>query len=282
MVPEDIDSLSGTGSRTSSSLGLTAGSGRDGPTGWSLALRGSALSYQDVETEGLRDSNRAAAELGGYLDLSRTLRLRGRLGYEVQDEQGSAGIATRSLAVDLLLRRPAEEELRAGLEVAQPDSAPDRLSLTAGLRRALGRTGWIDLDLGLTTLEGDETRVVAALGLERRISATSRVSMHLDRQVALQSGGETVLSTAARAGWSLDLDRKSAFDLAASYSATDELGAAGRSGQFGLTAGLHRRLAQDWRLSIGAEATRRSTEDEDPATSGALFVTLGRDWSSRF
>ncbi|MBE9640444.1 hypothetical protein [Salipiger mangrovisoli] len=281
VVPEDIDALNGTGRRSSSSLSLTAKSGRDGPTGWSVALRGGSLSYQDVESEGLRDSRRASVELGSHVDLSRTLQLRGLLGYELQDEEGSAQIATRSLSLDLFLRRPAGE-LRAGLEVARPDAAPDRVSLTTGLRRELGRTGWIDLDIGLTALEDDDTRVVAAFGLERQLSATSRVSAHLDRQVALQSGGETVLSTAARAGWSRELDRQTAFDLTASYSATDALGVGGRSGQVGLTAGLHRRLAQEWRLSIGAEATRRDAQGEDSATSGALFVTLGRDWSSRF
>ena len=278
-VPEDLDDLEGSGYRVSSRVGVNGDFGRDDLFGWGFDLRGSDLSYEDVTTDQLEDRRRYNARFYSHMDLTRTLRLTGRLRYMLSDKEGASATDTTEYGLGLTALRPTGQ-YRAAVSFATPDRAEDRVTVTAGVTQELGRTGEISLDLGASSIRDDETELVATLAFEMQPTRTSRVTAYLDREVGQDSDGETILSTTARAGWQMTYDPLTQFGLFATYADTEYLGEGDDTSQLGLNASMDRQLTRDWQLSVGAGRTLR--DDSDFAASNSVFLTMSRDWDGRF
>ena len=281
-VPEDLGDLSGRGWRNDSRLSLSGQFRTDRRLSFGVTLAASRLSYEDTTASGLRDSRSLNAALTARLDLAPDMVLSLRPGLAVQQQKGGARLHSHSLGARLT-RRQRGGSHSVSVEALWPEASAARLSLTAGLTRALGPAQDLSLSLGTTMTEGGDPRFVTGLSYLRRMTPRDRLSLSLDRRVRDEADGAVALVTAARGSYARALDRQTTLRLGGTYVATESARGGRSTRDAGLTLSVGRQLARGWVLDAGLRRSLRADETAGgDAVRDAIFVSLGRDWSRKF
>lgn len=272
-LPEDLDDLTGTGTRHALSFGARLELRRDAPLGVTLSAGQERLSYSDVTDPELIDTTRSRLGLGLRLDISPALAATADLTASRFATAAEPDRDTLALAGALRLVRP-DGEWRFTLDLADtPDGTRSGLGLARGLELP---NGGIDLSLGLTRgVEGD-LGLVGALDYQRlhaggEITAGLRHSLSTgnddteQRVTALNLG----LTQALGADWSLSLE--------AAWARTEATATGTRDDRTDLGLTLSRALTPDWSVDLGLTHQIR-----DEAADTGLSLSIGRAFTLPF
>lgn len=282
-VPEDIDDLEGTGTRTNARLSFAAQFGESRPFGWGVSVSNSVLTYEDVENSSLEDSSQTTTRLNARFDLNPVLSLTTALRYQLRLNEGEDTGETMNYDLVLAHRRAENGALRAGITVAQPDDDREtRTTLFVGGTQEITDLRELDFNIGSTMGESGEARFVGLVNYREALSRTTSLNAQLNRQVSDNTRNETVLDTAARLNLLHSLTPRSGVRFGVLYGARENFTTDEDSSDLSVSVSYSHNLTRDWALSVGASHIWRTEDDAEDTTSDRLFFSVGRSWNSRF
>lgn len=277
-LPEDIDDLEGSGFRTDARLNFNAEFRNNAPFGWGVSLNRSVLSYDDVEGTNLEDRETTSAGLSARFRLSPRITLNTRLGYSLRSLNNASDEETSSASATLNLRRSGTSNQRVNLRFEDPDDDFNRFTLSFGGSENIDGIRSLNYTLGFTALRDDQTRAVAGLDYQQRLSRGLSVSAGLNQQVRDDAADGAVLDTVARAGLSQSLSRLSQVSFRVSSGRREDLDTEEITRNSVATLSYTHRLNRDWSLSVGASRAFRQETGEVDTSSDRLFFNIGRSW----
>lgn len=255
---------------------LTLGIG--GPAQLSFSASTQDTRYIDTSGTGYRDSRAHSASAGMALHLSPVLRLNGRLGYRLFEQDGDSPRDTLSLSLGL--NRPMPDgSMGASLSLTQ---------IEEGTRSRIG-VNW--------SQRTDNKRLSLDLGLSRSAAGEYGLSGGAAWAVTLP---RTTLGASLNTGFGADDDdRETRFaslstqlshalgpmtDLSLNLSAAQSqaTGGGGESLQWSAGASVSHRLNRDWAVNLGITHTSLRENSAAWAQSQSVFVSVGRSLSIRF
>ncbi|SFJ55881.1 hypothetical protein [Celeribacter neptunius] len=281
VVPEDLASLQGTGTRENISYRLTAQFDQDQAFGWGVTLSGNELKYSNVSSSGLEDSSNWTSALNAHFDLTPTLRLDSQLSYAHRKSDSTAAAATTNFGLSLTAIQSDALSLRGSLAYADPENTSERYSLSAGLAISPTKTSQLSLDVGATFSDDFDTQLTGRLSYDARLTSTAQLGLSLNSSVTDTSDNDVVVTTAAVAGFDLALSPLSSLSLAGVYADENSLLTDDDTESFSASVQLNHQLDKNWQLSLGLSSTTRSETGSDRATSEAVYFNIGRSWQGR-
>lgn len=281
-LPDDADTLEGSGFRTNARLRFAADFNERQPFGWGLAVDNSVLTYDEVEGSTLEDSTRTTSNIYGRFDLTPVLSLRAGLRYQLRISDDEDAQDTVTYEAVLTHRRAENGALRAGVTLAQPEGRDDRLTLFVGGTQEIDDLREFDFNIGATIGESGEARFVGLIDYRQALSRTTFLTARLNRQANDTNDNETTLDTAARVTLAHELTPRSGLDFGITYGARENFTTDEDDADLAISLEYSHDLTRDWALTVGASHVWRDETDTDRATSDRLFFNIGRSWQSRF
>lgn len=139
------------------------------------------------------------------------------------------------------------------------------------------RTGSLRANIGLTSVDSTDPRVIGGLYWTRDFAA-SRLTLRYDRDVFVDSNDDDRFSDILIAGYQIDINSVSNLtaDLSLTKSEASESSEASQRGNLIVT--YSHRLTQDWSLNTGVEVNFLDEDISGRAESSAIFFGIGRNF----
>lgn len=278
-LPDNLDDLTGSGSRLDSDLRARLIWGERGPFGLTLDAGLSDLSYRDASDPSLTGSRRNS--LGAELRFGLS---------EVADL--TLGATGSTYDADGPAPRRDTLKLAAGIAIARPDGRVhldiDSSKTEDGRRNGItiGRdfdlpTGRFSASLGAVRAASGTTYPTGMLRLRQDLPQGSLDAL-LSRAVASGDGDAETLQTLAVIGYSQPLSPLSSLSFSLTHAASEETatGTSERNTSLGLT--LNRALTEDWGLDLGYRHRLQDQDTSGRADSDTVYVVLRRNFDLRF
>ena len=273
VLPDDLDELTATGTRETTTLDARLIWGETAPVGYDLSASHRVLRY-DTDTASLTDAvtNRVGAGLRLRLDPVTQARL--DLSYSETDEVGSAPEDRLTLSGALTLERPLGD-ITARLGASRDDAGD--VYWQASLGRALDLPGArLSGQLGLVEDSSDQIRLTGTLRYSQE-TPTGQISLSAAQSVA--PGGDR-RSTSLSAGYSHAVTPLSTLGLGLDVARATDLDGDADLTTGSLSASYGWEVTRGWDLRLGARAELRD-DAGDRNRSSTAFVQLSRSLSWR-
>lgn len=274
VLPDDLDELTATGTRTTTDLAATLRWGDTAPLGYSLGLSHRVLRYDDTATASLTDSATSAVTGGLRLTLSPVATANLSLRHSRTEEPGSPMTDSTTLSGDLTLDRPLGD-LTARFSATR-DAESDTF-WAASVSRDLDLPGaGLSAMLGLAEDDTGTPQVTGRLALRYDLPE-GRIDLSAAHSLAAGSDQRT---TTLQASYAQALTPLSTLRLGFDYAHARDLDGPADLATGSLTASYGMQLTPDWDLSLGARADLRD-DAGDRSRGNTLFVTLDRSLTWR-
>lgn len=318
-ITGDLITVEDPGRRRSFSAGVTLEGGIDGPVETRLSLTRSGTRYYDTISPSYSDSDIWSAEASARLQLTPLIALTPSLSYTEYEAQDAVSTRRETTRAQLGLSYEIDQvtQLTAGIGYTQIDQTGaatlrnrDGATFSLGLMRqvALGQaglsydrvldnngsrdtislTGSMDLprgqlsgSIGYATSDQSDGGLIASIDYAHTLP-DGQITLGASRRVSTSDAGFDRFTTQLNAGWSHELTSLSSIGLSATYSAVD-FTAPGSVDTSRTTLGLSYdyQLTQDWTLTSGIQHRIAEREGQPDASSNAIYVTIGREFSYR-
>lgn len=272
-LPDDLDDLTGSGTREALSFGASLELRKDAPFGITLSAGQDRLAYRDVTDPDLLDNTRTSLGLGLRFDLNEVTTATLDLSASRFEEAGAGSRDTQGLAGAIAFARP-NGTLSFRLTL---DDTPDgqRASFSVARDFALP-TGALDLSLGLTRGVDDEISATGSLRYAQDY-AGGQVTAALRQSVTAGNDDTEQRLSAVTLGLSHDLGNLGTLGLDAAWARTVETADGSSTEQADFGVALSRNLSRDWSLDVGLRHTIREDADDT-----SLSLTIGRNFTLPF
>jgi hypothetical protein len=272
-LPDDIDELTGSGFRNTSTFAASLSWGETAPVGYSLDMSVETLRYEDASVA-LLDADSASLDAHMRLNLNEVTTADIALGFERLEEAGEAAENTQSLSAALTFDRPLGD-LTTRVTAARSDD--DETFWAATLERSFAVPGGrFEGVLGFAQDEVGDAQVTARLGYDRDIPS-GLISISAERDVGAGASGST---TTLQASYERDLSPISDVRFGFDFGQAEEFGSDSIIATGGVSVSYGHALTPLWELSVGARADARD-DDGLRTNSGTVFLTLDRIYSWR-
>jgi hypothetical protein len=278
-LPEDLDDLTGTGTRRSYGLNATLDWGTAGPLGFGVSAGLSALEYSDTTSPGLIDNRRSNLGATVRLRLSGVTSATAELRFSRFDEQDTPTPSRDTITTEVGLTHT----LPAGSLTASVTSTDTEEGNRLGFR--IGRNfdlpdGTLSASIGATRDEDDETNLTGTLSLSRELPR-GQINAQLRRSVASGNDDTTRVLTLISAGYTQTLTPLSSLELNMSYGQSETPGTNVSTADTSLSATYTRSLTEDWGLDLGVSHRVRDSDTSGKADSTSVFLSLNRTFEFR-
>lgn len=280
-LPDDIDELTGRGTRRDTDINASLRLGEGRPLGLGFSAGVSNLSYDDVTSDSLFDSTRTRLGVQARADLTAAARLNAALQVSrfESDDPDRDGRETYSLDTNVSIARP-RGAVTAGVGLDNTEDGT-RVSLSLGRTLRLP-TGGVSANVGATRDASGDVNLTGTASVNRNL-ADGSVSARLRRSVTSGNDDDERLVTALTLDYDRPLTRLSSLSLDFGYVDSTETFSGLSTSNAQLGASLSRRLTPDWSMSVGYRHLRRDSDTVDrDASSNSVYVTLGRSFDYRF
>lgn len=265
--------------------------GRDSPSSYRVSLRGAAFTFSD-DDESLVERQEGRAEGTWRLRLSPVLSTEVEAIFRLTDldDDEETTIRETDIVAGVILQPSERLSLSFGAGIGQRvqretesgsrETVEDNTGLTlrAGLEYEVEERLGIEADL-LLSGAGDRTRgdLRAVYDLPR-----GNLSAFVTQDFAGSSRGDLVRVTRAGLGYGTQLDALTNLTLSADYGIQSDSGVDANEDihRADFTAAVSRTLARDVFATLGYRF--RYFNEEESATSNAVFVTVGRSFETPF
>ena len=272
-LPDDIDELTGSGFRNTSTFTASLTWGETAPVGYSLGVSVETLRYEDASVA-LLDSDSASLDAGVRLDLNEVTTANVVLGFERLEEIGETAENTQSLSAALTFDRPLGD-LTTRVTATRDDD--DETYWAAALERSFAVPGGnFEGALGVAQDEVGDAQVTARLAYERDIPS-GLISISAERDVG---AGASSSATILQASYERDLSPVSDIRFGFDFGQSEEFDTDSTIATGGVSVSYGHALTPLWELSVGARADARD-DDGLRTNSGTVFLTLDRVYSWR-
>ncbi len=272
-LPDDIDELTGSGFRNTSTFAASLTWGETAPVGYSLGVSVETLRYEDASVA-LLDSDSASLDAGVRLDLNEVTTANVVLGFERLEEVGEAAENTQSLSAALTFARPLGD-LTTRVTATRDDD--DETYWAATLERSFAVPGGnFEGALGVAQDEVGDAQVTARLAYERDIPS-GLISISAERDVG---AGASSSATILQASYERDLSPVSDIRFGFDFGQSEEFDTDSTIATGGVSVSYGHALTPLWELNVGARADARD-DDGLRTNSGTVFLTLDRVYSWR-
>ncbi|WP_136637799.1 hypothetical protein [Pseudooceanicola onchidii] len=319
-ITGDLLTVEDPGRRRSFSLGAALEAGRDGPLETRLALTRSgaryyntlspsyadsdtltveasarmrlspvlsltpSLSYTDYEAQDAVSTRRETrtARLGMSYELDQVTSLNASLGYSSIDQSGAATLRNRDGATFALGVTRQVTTGQVGLSYDRTldnNGTRDRLTLSGSMELPRGK---LSGSIGYAKSAQSDGGLVASIDYSHALP-DGQITLAASRAVSASDAGFDQITTQLSAAWSHQINGSSSFGVNASYSAVDTSAPGGTdTSRTTLGVSYDYQLTQDWTLSSGLQHRVAERQGQPDASSNAIFVTIGRDFSYRY
>jgi hypothetical protein len=272
-LPDDIDELTGSGFRNTSTFAASLSWGETAPIGYSLGMSLEALRYEDASVT-LLDADSASLDAHMRLDLNEVTTADIALGFERLEEAGEATENTQSLSAALTFDRPLGD---LTTQVTATRNDDDETFWAATLVRSFAVPGGnFEGALGVAQDEVGDAQVTARLGYDRDIPS-GLISISAERDVGAGASSST---TTLQASYERDLSPISDVRFGFDFGQAEEFGSDSTIATGGVSVSYGHALTPLWELNVGARADVRD-DDGLRTNSGTVFLTLDRIYSWR-
>ena len=278
-VVSDFDDLTGTGTRRQSRLTASGNWGKQARLGFGATLNLRDLSYQNVTSDSLNDSQSLNASTSARFAITPILNAGASLSYGRTDRDGGTSTETRGYGLSLTARG-SRGQVGADFGATQTDTGGHRYSLSGSWSESLASGGQLALSLGTAWTVSGDAALTARANFTKTLP-TGQIGAQLRRGVTDNADGDEILSTAGLVNYTHRIDRLSQVGMNFSYTGSSNLSEDTDTRQTELSASYSRQLAQNWTAQIGASRTWRD-DDGDTADSDSLFLQFGRSFSAPF
>lgn len=319
-LPEDYDSLSGTGQRTTYGIDATLTLGIDEPLGFVLDVGASGTLYNDTTDPGLFDTRRYQVSGTTRLDISPVLTGTLRLGYEVRDEDNTAQTRRETTSARVGLNYAASEratidghiegrwieteetdsfrEIRttsgrvalsydmpngeAGLVLSSTaDTDGDQTWTLSASRSMEFQTDAFAATLGVTRPDNGDVALIGSLAWQR-IFPTGSLTTRFRRSVTVDADDNTRLATSASSRFTYDINDVSSFALDASYTLAEGTSASNEVSEAEINATYSHALTEDWNFNAAVGYRVRDEDTIGQSESPLVSLSISRDFLGRF
>lgn len=314
-LPEDFESLNGTGIRQTSRLNARLETGLTDPIGFVFFANATDVTYANLSaTSTLDDYQRAAAGATVLFRFSPVSTVFVDASYDsfMSEDAASTDRNTTSLSVGAEHQISATTQVVASLGYSRTDT--DEFGITTTEEGVIGSVLWeremtsgtvmtsfdvtqnqngrratllfgqmleqplgsLSYDIGVTDSDRFDANIVGGLNWLRDVP-TGNVFARIDRRVTSNSEDNERLFTTVALGYLHDINSVSSITFDASYGASD-FDNSNDVVRKDLTVSYNRNLTQDWILSTGASYQIRDEDTVGKADSQSIFLSLRRDF----
>lgn len=278
-APDDIDQITGEGTRRQATLAATLRFGQDAPLGGSIGLSQDRLSYSAVSNSDLRDQLRRTAGLTLRADLNRSLALTTTLRHSHTTRDGSADRETNSLGLGLWRKNKADTY---GLRLSATHTQEGTRSETSAVwARDLSEVQSLRLSFGLARSVSGRTLWTSTSSYTQD-RQDSRLRLRLSRGAKDRSDGRESVVTAFVADYDHRLSPRDGLFARLSLSDTEILADSSRVQTALASVGYSHRLTQDWALRLGLSQNLRDDSTSGQDRSQRLSLSINRRFDSAF
>lgn len=280
-LPEDLEDLNGTGSRRNTRVGTTLDIGEGGPWGLGLSASYSDISYSDVTSSGLLDSQRWQVGASLRYALNPATQLTVGLGYgEFRDDDPATDTReTISLSSGLRFARPnGAATVSLG---AQDTEDGTRLNLTFGRSLTLP-TGSLSTSLGLARSADGDASLSGSLSWQQQVTPVDRIDARFQRSIVGGTDDTDRLVTALSVGYRHELTPVSGLGLDVAWTESETTSTGSTVTNASVAASYNHALTEDWGLSAGYRYRLRDEDGVGDADSNSVFLVLRRNFSIGF
>jgi len=275
VLPDDLDELTATGTRTTTALGATLRWGETAPLGYSLGLSHRLLRYNDTEAgSALTDSATTTLTGGLRMDLNPVTTANLSLRYGRTDEPGSPISDSTTLSGELTFDRPLGD-LTARISATRDTDSGTFWSASVSRQLTLPRTALTAM-LGVAEDDTGSAQVTGRLALRYDLPEGQ---INLSAAHSLAAGSDQRVTT-LQASYAQTLTPLSTIRLGFDYAHARDLDGSADLATGSLSASYGMQLTPDWDVSLGARADLRDDAGER-SRGNTLFVTLDRSLSWR-
>lgn len=275
VLPDDLDDLNGSGTRTIQNYGAGLRWGTAGPAEYALDLDLRRLRY-DGANASLTDADTTRLGLGLRLNITPVTTARVNLSYSLFDQAGSDVQKTAQASTGLTFDQPSG---KVSAQITANRAADGALLWGASLGRSFDLpTTSLSARLGLTENLDGAAVVTGDLSYTQRLPEGQ---ISLSAQQGLTAGGanDGRRNTTVQAGYTQTLSPLSNMQLGFDYAQTRDIDASYlANGSFSASYGM--RLTPDWQLNLGARLNLRD-DGSDRTRSQSVFVGLDRSFAFR-
>ncbi|WP_108813418.1 hypothetical protein [Loktanella sp. Alg231-35] len=273
VLPDDIDELTGSGFRNTSTFATSLSWNETAPIGYSFGVGVETLRYEDASTA-LVDSDMATVDVGVRFDLSAVITANVALGFERLEEDGEAAENTQSLSTALTFDRPLGD-LTARLTASRDDDGDTFWA--AVLERSFAVPGGnFEGALGVAEDEVGDAQVTARLSYDKDIPS-GLVSVSAERDVGAGADSGT---TTLQASYERDLSPITNIRFGFDFGQSEEFDSDTTIATGGVSIRYGYELTPLWELNVGARADARD-DDGLRTNSSTIFLSLDRVYSWR-
>ncbi len=316
VLPGDFSDLTGEGTRSEYSYGLSFDGGRQNLIGYSFGLVGSGLRYTDTTDTGLSDNDRIGGDVGLSFALSPVTSV--SVDYAIErfeeDDDEETERDTDAVSLGLLHEFSALTRLEASIgytiiderQVISGDSSESGLIGSVGVvhdvangsasalldtsRTISGRLDRFLLGRSFAVPDGD---FAATLGAARRPDGTidaigslafdreygpNTLRVRLSREILSDDEDEYFAATVIDVGYIWGLTPLSQFSLRALYAVSEATDSSTGVEFSAISAVYSHDIGQDWSLNTGIDYRVRDEDGLDRATSPLVFFGIGKSF----
>jgi hypothetical protein len=288
-VPDDVVRRDRDVTERRYDAGLSLAIAPDAPSSYRVALRGTAFTFSG--DPGFVDRQEMRADAGWRLRITPRISAAANANLRLTDIDNEAGTTIRAADFDLgLVLEPRDgftlgfgaglgEEVRRETVEGRRQTVESETGPT--LRASLGYQLAEDLSIGATVRVSDAGNRVNANVRASYTYPLGTISANLTQTFTGSALGDEVRVTRLGFGFSRALDELTGVSLAANYAIqSNQEAEVDDIHRADLSAAVSRTLAPDLSASLGYRF--RTFEQDDRATSHAVFLTVGRTFTTPF
>lgn len=273
VLPDDFEDLTGTGSRTASTLAANFRWGETDPVGYRIGLSGRTLRYEDASAA-LVDTDIGSVTAGVRLNINEVTTSNLDLTYTQTDETGEPIEDRTTLGGGLTFARPLGD-LTTRISVSRDEADETFWAASVNRRLELPRST-LEGSLGLVEDESGEARLTGSIDYTFP-RPTGQIDLSAERSL---SPGDDRSATTVSANYGQNISPVSnvqfgiVYGEASDSDGSDPLATGSLSASYGIA------LTPVWQLNLGARANIRD-DDGSRSRSNTLFLALNRGVSWR-
>lgn len=273
VLPDDLDELTGTGIRNTTTFAGSLEWGINDPIGYSLGLNHEVLRYEDA-SDSLLDSDTTTVEAGTRLDFNEVTTGDLTLGFTRSEEGDEDPDESATLTAAVTIDRPLGA-LTTRLSATR--TAEDETFLLIAVDRVLDVPGGtFETTLGVAEDDFGDGQLFAELEYSTPLPA-GEFDIALASLVGAGDDGRT---TTFQASYSQDLNDVSGVRLGIDAGQVESFEDGGSLTTGGVSASYAIALTSTWDMDVGARRDIRE-EDGETSASSTIFLTLERAISWR-
>ncbi len=284
-VTQAFTFVEGNATRRNTNLSVEYNWRDDAPLGFGVLARFEENSFSSgvattIGGEALNDTERLTLGVTARFEIDEAIRLNSALTYVDFEEDNTPGSReTWTLSNDLTIDRP-RGSFTFGLDFVDTPEG-DRVNATLG-RSLEYPLGIVSGQIGATRGANGETFFSGGLNLTRAMPSGN---LNLDLARSVNSGAledDEELSTTLRIGYLHELNPTSSLSVDFSWAEVEDTASGQDTISSAITATYTRELTRDWGVNVGVRHRFRDDSVTGTARSNEVFMTLRREFLTRF